>query len=478
VRALPRLLIFGLSFFLLGAADAGEDRASAGSPALSPPADPGTVDAGVRMAQAPAPPSVPSPTLPGAPISPAPTAPAPAAPRTSPITSAPPLMPVPRPGSPPGAISPGAAYAAVAPLAPIGGGFAPPATGFGTLAGTSSGSIFQMIGDQGPAITFRQASGVPAPPALPPPFPPSKFPTPPKPALASALAPAVRGFKIAENQSPLPQDRVFFTFDFFDNVNAALNRRFEAPVDNLRVYREIFGLEKTFDQGRGSLGAILPLNTVTADSTIQGQFNKPGGTSTALGDLSIFLKYILKINPETGNLISVGLAATPPTGPNQFAGASYLQSVHATSIQPFVGYILRGDRLFLHGFSALDVPTSVRDVTMVYNDLGLGYFLYRDASPTSIPFVSAVVPTIEAHVNTPLTHRDPFNPKDPTGTPDVVNLTYGLNVEVYRRSVLTFGFVTPVTGPRPFDYEFLLLFNRRFGGSRVLPRPTPPILGG
>ena len=75
-------------------------------------------------------------------------------------------------------------------------------------------------------------------------------------------------------------------------------------------------------------------------------------------------------------------------------------------------------------------------------------------------------------MNTPLTHRDPFNPKDPTGTPDVVNLTYGLNVEVYRRSVLTFGFVTPVTGPRPFDFEFLLLFNRRFGGSRS-PAPDP-----
>jgi hypothetical protein len=46
-----------------------------------------------------------------------------------------------------------------------------------------------------------------------------------------------------------------------------------------------------------------------------------------------------------------------------------------------------------------------------------------------------------------------------------------------RRSVLTFGFVTPMTGPRPFNYEWLLLFNSRFGGSRT-GRSALPMLGG
>jgi hypothetical protein len=44
--------------------------------------------------------------------------------------------------------------------------------------------------------------------------------------------------------------------------------------------------------------------------------------------------------------------------------------------------------------------------------------------------------------------------------------------------LLTFGFVTPVTGPRPFDYEALLLFNVRFGRSRAAQRALPPVLGG
>jgi hypothetical protein len=110
---------------------------------------------------------------------------------------------------------------------------------------------------------------------------------------------------------------------------------------------------------------------------------------------------------------------------------------------------------------------------MIYNDVGIGYFLFRDPDPAR--FLTGVAPTFEAHVNTPLTHRDPLNPADPAGTPDVVNLTYGVNFEFHRRGVLTFGFVNPVTGPRPFAYEALLLFNFRFGG---IQRPAFPVLGG
>ena len=71
----------------------------------------------------------------------------------------------------------------------------------------------------------------------------------PSPKFRSQLAPSVRGFKIAENQSPFPQDRVFFTFNYFNNVNANLDRYFDSPINNLSVYRYIFGFEKTFNDG-------------------------------------------------------------------------------------------------------------------------------------------------------------------------------------------------------------------------------------
>jgi hypothetical protein len=149
--------------------------------------------------------------------------------------------------------------------------------------------------------------------------------------------------------------------------------------------------------------------------------------------------------------------------------------VHDTTVQPFVGYLWRRGRFYLHGFAALDVPTSARDVTMVYNDVGIGYYAYRNADATGL--LMALVPTFEVHINTPVTHGDYNNPLDLTGTADVVNLTYGLSALIGQNSVLTFGIVTPVTVPRPFDFEAIVLLNFRFGRSGG-PRAPLPIVGG
>jgi hypothetical protein len=239
----------------------------------------------------------------------------------------------------------------------------------------------------------------------------------------------------------------------------------------MRAYRYIFGLEKTFDDGWGSIGIQLPLNSFTAESTLKGRVAGSGVSSTALNNLTVFSKYILKLNPETGSLISVGLAVTPRTGPGTFAGAAKLAAVNDTTVQPFVGYLWRHDRFYLHGFVSLEVPTSLRDVTMVYNDIGIGYYAYVNPRPQAL--LTALVPTFEVHVNDPLTHGDFNNPFDLTGTPDVVNLTYGINALVGQSGVFTFGVVTPVTGPHPFGYEVLALINWRFGRTRGLRAPLP-----
>ena len=340
------------------------------------------------------------------------------------------------------------------------------------LAGLGMSGIPMMIGDQSPDLVLRRVSAA----SVPNPFPPPTPPPTPNPRQASALSPSVRGLKIAENQSPRPQDRVFFTFNYFDNVNSALNRHFEAPVKDIQVYREIFGVEKTFDDGNGSLGLRLPLDTLWSKPTVPANYKQFGGTSTSVGDLSVFAKYILKQDPETGSLISTGFAITPPTGPGNFAGASYIgsSSIHTTMLQPFLGYLWVHGDFYLQGFTAIEFPVNPDQVTYMYNDIGMGYFLFRDRE--SDRFLTAVAPTFEVHVNTPLNHRDVYNANDPAGSPDVVNLTYGLNLEFRRNSLLTFGFVTPVTGPRPFDFEFLLLFNYRFG--RSARRPIPPVISG
>jgi hypothetical protein len=284
---------------------------------------------------------------------------------------------------------------------------------------------------------------------------------------------SVRGLKISENQSPRPQDRVFYTFNFFAEVNQHLNQKLEASVSGLRVYREVIGFEKTFAEGNGSFGMRMPINTVSANPT---SFAQRAGTSTSVGDLSLFAKYVFCRDPATGSLLTGGLAITAPTGPSSFAGADYLASLHSTSIQPFIGYIWTRDRFYLHGFTAIDTPSTVREAVLVYNDVGIGYFICRHPEPDY--WVTGIAPTFEVHVNSPLTHGDPYNRNDPGGVPNVVNLTYGINFEFTHRSVLTFGMVTPVTGPRPFDYEALLLFNVFYGRTRRNMLGNPPMLGG
>jgi hypothetical protein len=336
--------------------------------------------------------------------------------------------------------------------------------GLGGLSSLGEGGKFQMIGDQSSLQSVRTAALPPTPPPLP------------SPRKASSFVASVRGIKISENQSPAPQDRVFYSFNYFGEVNQALNKRFEASVDGLRVYRETIGIEKTFNDGDGSFGVRLPINTVSANSTITGKFAKLAGTSTAVGDLSFFTKYVFVRDPATGSLVSGGLALSTRTGPADFAGAKYLAALDATSIQPFVGYIWSRDRFYLHGFLALDTPASLSLPIMVYNDVGIGYFVLKRTDP--FDWLTAIAPTFEVHINDPLTHNDWTNRNDPGAAPNVVNLTSGINFEFSHRSILTLGLVTPVTGPKPFDYEALILLNIFYGRTRRLMQGNPPVLGG
>ena len=58
----------------------------------------------------------------------------------------------------------------------------------------------------------------------------------------------------------------------------------------------------------------------------------------------------------------------------------------------------------MQGFSAIAVPIHSQDLLLAFNDIGVGYFVYRDRE---LRLVTAVAPTFEVHVNTPLNHLQP-----------------------------------------------------------------------
>ncbi len=366
--------------------------------------------------------------------------------------------------------TPTGAGAGAAAAAAAGGGLP---TGLGGVESASGGAI-AMLGDLSPFASIRQNLNLPQPPPIPPVNPPGPIP-PGLPNVArSSITPSVRGLKITENQSPFPQDRVFFNFNYFYNVNKTLNNHFEAPISGVNIWREIFGFEKTFNDGRGSVGLRLPLDTISAGSRPGVTGGLPvGGQYTSLGNLSIFMKHMLWYDPQAGHLLTAGFAITPQTAPSQFAGAPYLLPTNSTELQPFLGYYFTLGRFYLHGFTAFAAPSNFRLPTYWYNDIGLGYYAYR--SDDFDQLITAIVPTFEVHINDPINHRNPYSVTDIYGAPDIVNLTYGVNFVLFGRGVLTGGLVTPVSGPRPFDVEAVALLNWRFG--RSVRRQIPPVIG-
>src|SRR5262249_11714654 len=115
-------------------------------------------------------------------------------------------------------------------------------------------------------------------------------------------------------------------------------------------------------------------------------------------------------------------------------------------------------RFYAQGFSSIVVPTDSRDVTLLLNDVGLGYFLYRSNDRDRL--LTLIAPTLEAHLTTPLNHRG--SQATPIGLPDILDLTLATTFGIRSRSTLGVGVVTPVTGPRPFDVEAQVQFNYRF----------------
>jgi hypothetical protein len=269
------------------------------------------------------------------------------------------------------------------------------------------------------------------------------------------FVPSARYFKISDDESPRPQTREYVSFNYFYNLDGAVNQRAGAAVQHIRIHREVFGVEQADADGSGSMGLRLALDTFNAANSVPGL----DGTSTDLGDLSVIFKEVLWQDRGTGRLLSAGLAVTPPTGPGSFAGANDIKVFHNTSLQPFCGWIWPEKQFYVQGFSAVDVPTDLNDVVLLSNDFAIGYFLYQRAGSGGL---SAVVPTLELHVNTPLSHRGVLSQTDPAGTPDMIDLTGGVQFEHRDHTSLGIAFAVPVTGPRMFEFQILAQVRWRY----------------
>jgi hypothetical protein len=286
-----------------------------------------------------------------------------------------------------------------------------------------------------------------------------------------------RRFKIAENYSPFPVDRIFFNYNHFHNALLTADGR------NANLDRGTFGVEKTFLDQWWSIEFRLPVASgLNSDQTVSATANN---VSNEIGNFAFALKRLL-IQCDT-YAVSAGLGLVAPTGPdgNLFDGNGRLVVTtfnEAIYLQPFLGlwwtpndclfgqfavqadFDVRGNPVDVYAFGAGPDGT-IQDQALMFFDASFGYWLFHD--PYSDAVVTGVAPMIELHHNTTVEDPDILRMgadtiTNPNTRMDVMNLTGALRLELAGTSYLTLFGVVPLRTDEEklFDTEFGVQFTR------------------
>jgi hypothetical protein len=285
-------------------------------------------------------------------------------------------------------------------------------------------------------------------------------------------------FKMADDTSPLPQDRVFTDSSYFGGALSADATGGYPGTTRLGIYGFEAGFEKTFLSGGASV-------------EVRGPFCDVQTVGSNFCDLGIAVKGLLVNRCDLA--ICAGMSMNVPTAPNvvnsKLEGGSETvvienQSVH---LLPFVGALwMPSCRFFMQGYVQVDADASGNEVmagftgfpplksvgrlydqTFLYVDVGAGYWLRRgDCSR----LISGVACMGEIHVNQSCGSGGlisdgtiPSAPALPVND-SFVDFTAGVHLDVGQNGNMTIGYVAPLTGgpDRLFNNEFRAFYNYRF----------------
>jgi hypothetical protein len=281
-------------------------------------------------------------------------------------------------------------------------------------------------------------------------------------------------FKIAEGESPRPVDRAFVKYNYYNNIDKSRWVDPTEPIHNVSMNMYTVGMEKTFMDGAASIGVRVPFYTLNGeakdfhvgpDPTTGVIGLLPGGPAlddNEIGNLIAIAKLVLWEDRPSGSLLSAGVVVSIPTASTQQLDPGLSTLMY---MQPFSGFILTSGDLFVQGFSSMTLPVARPESIVSFNDVGVGYYIFRDGSGSRT--VSAVAPTVEVHYTAPIRQPDGRtalfgNFFDNIRIHDTVDITLGTTVEFGRRATLGTGVALPVTGPKPFDAEVLVQLNLLF----------------
>ncbi|WP_020475098.1 hypothetical protein [Zavarzinella formosa] len=257
------------------------------------------------------------------------------------------------------------------------------------------------------------------------------------------IIPQFAGLKVTDNDGPRPMDRFYFTYN---NFTGAFQNQNPGGYHGLDVNQETVGFEKTVFGGYGSIGMRLPFV----------QSGGPGLEDSAIGDLTIVSKLAWAQDAATGSLITSGVNLTLPTGHSGSVALLNNGGVAPRSLwlQPWTGFLFNQDRFYTQGVVSIAAPSQAEYPVEVFTSVGAGYWLVRSDTEG----IRGLIPTVELHVNTPLTNRGAGRL---VNTQDEANLTTGLNV-LLPKMTLGGAIGVPVLGQSSYRLEALATLNFRF----------------
>ncbi len=291
-----------------------------------------------------------------------------------------------------------------------------------------------------------------------------------------------RRFKATDNLNPMPQDRLFFNYQRFNEVVYDINGT------NQSVNRYTFGIERTFLDDTMSLELRLPI--VGGLNNVQ-SFNDPDTTTSEFGNVSLTVKaYVCPIGCWS---VLSGMAIILPTASDAAVDGVSTRTLlenNAVHLQPYIGlnYSQKCSRWFSTAYMAFDFDTNgnalytsddggsgtspmtfvddVRDQTLMFVDCQLGYWLYQDYG--HIGYLNGIAPVLELHYSRAL--NDPYQDapeliNNPFGKIEVLNLTGGLVFDIRNSATVTIYGTTPLN-KEEVEFQGLVVspnFESEFG---------------
>jgi hypothetical protein len=281
-----------------------------------------------------------------------------------------------------------------------------------------------------------------------------------------------RRFKVADNVSPFPRDRVYVNYNRFSNAVVTIEG------DELDLHRYTVGAEKTFWDGMASIEFRAPFaSALNSDQTLDG--NQANDSNTEFGNVTLAPKIVLLARDTF--LLSTGLGINLPSAEDgSFSDGSDTTLIQnrAVHLMPFLGLVVTPtDATYVMSYVQADFDVNgypvlfngidvgrLQEQSLLHLDLAIGHWIYRNTSGR----ITGIAPQLEIHYSTNMQDPDAVaGITNPAGRIDTLALTGGVNVHFFNLSTLTVAAVAPLTGnddinERQYDAELQIFFNRDF----------------